>query len=42
MVLKEKIIAKKYFLNGIINRKYANIKEILKFLKKNLLWTNRL
>ena len=25
---------KKIFLNGIINRKYANIKEILKFLKK--------
>jgi len=25
---------KKIFLNGVINRKYANIKEILKFLKK--------
>ena len=25
---------KKIFLNGVINRKYANIKEILKFMKK--------
>ena len=25
---------KKIFLNGIINRKYANIREILKFMKK--------
>ncbi len=25
---------KKIFLNGVINRKYANIREILKFMKK--------
>ena len=33
---------KKIFLNGVINRKYANIREILKFMKENLLWKNRL
>ena len=31
---KRENYSKKIFLNGIINRKYANIKEILKFLKK--------
>ena len=29
---------KKIFLNGVINRKYANIKEILKFMKKTYGW----
>ena len=33
---------KEIFLNGIINKKSANIREILKFLKKNLLWSHRL
>ncbi len=31
---KKKNYDKKIFLNGVINRKYANIKEILKFMKK--------
>ena len=31
---KKQNYEKKIFLNGVINKKYANIKEILKFLKK--------
>ena len=30
---------KKIFLNGVINKKYANIKEILKFLKRHIVET---
>ena len=31
---KKENYEKKIFLNGVINRKYANIREILKFMKK--------
>ena len=30
----------KIFLDGIINRQYATLREILNFLRKNLLWIN--
>ena len=34
LVLKKKIIKKKFILGGVINREYSSIKEILGFLKK--------
>ena len=33
---------KKIYLDGVINKQHSNIREILNFLKKNLLWSNRL
>jgi 2-oxoglutarate dehydrogenase complex dehydrogenase (E1) component-like enzyme len=34
MVLKKKIIKKKFFLDGVTNKQESNIKEILEFLRE--------
>ena len=34
MDLKKNIIKKKIYLDGVINKDYSNIREILNFLKK--------